>query len=216
VFEILLDGRPVKTPGRNVLRLPTRALAESIAAEWAAQGETVDPVSMPHLRLANAVLDGIAASRDEVVAGILRFGEHDALCYCAEHPPELVRRQRDAWDPLLAWAAQRYGARLNATAGLVHIDQPPESLAALRKAVAAQDDFALAALHMIASITGSLVLALAVAEGRIDAAQAFALSRIDEDYQAEKWGLDAEAQARAQRLARELGEAAAFIAAARA
>lgn len=210
-FQLLLDGRPVRTPAKNTLVLPTRALADSIAAEWAAQGDTVDPVSMPHLKLANAVIDGVAANRADVIAAILRFGENDALCYRAHEPPELARQQHEGWDPMLAWAERRFGARLAAAAGLTHIDQPPEALAALGAAVAAHDDFSLAALHVLASVTGSLVLALALSHGETSAAHAFKLSRIDEAYQAEKWGQDAEAETRARNLARELGKAAEFI-----
>jgi chaperone required for assembly of F1-ATPase len=211
-FQVLLDGRPVKTPAKNTLSLPTQALANSIAAEWAAQGDTVDPVSMPHLKLANAVIDGVSANREEVIGAILRFGENDALCYRAHEPPELARRQHEGWDPMLAWVERRFGARLGTAAGLNHIDQPPEALAALRAAVAAHDDFSLAALHVLASVTGSLVLALALSQGETSAAHAFKMSRLDEDYQAEKWGLDTEAQTRARNLSRELDKAAEFIA----
>jgi chaperone required for assembly of F1-ATPase len=214
-FRILLDGKPVRTPGRNLLLLPSRALAEAIAGEWRAQGETIEPVSMPMLRLANTALDGIGKTRNEVIAAMLRFGEHDLICYRAADPAALAARQMDAWTPMLDWAAARHGARLAAGAGLVHIPQPPEALARLSQAVAARDDFSLAALHVMASITGSLVLALALAEGAINPAQAFQLSRIDEDYQREQWGEDAEAAARARALARELDVAAAFLAAAR-
>jgi chaperone required for assembly of F1-ATPase len=198
-----------------MLRVPTRALADAIALEWAGQGEEIDPVSMPHLRLADTVIDGIAAHREEVIAAILRFGENDLLCYRAHQPPELAERQREGWDPMLAWAATRYGAHLQTGAGLNHIDQPPEALAALRGAVEAHDDFSLAALHVIASVTGSLVLALALADGQTGAAHAFKLSRIDEDYQTEKWGSDREAEVRATHLARELDKAVEFIAHAR-
>jgi chaperone required for assembly of F1-ATPase len=209
-FQILLDGRPVKTPAANALVLPTRALADAIAAEWAGQGEEINPVSMPLLRLANTVIDG-AAHREALIAAILRFGENDALCYRAHEPPELAARQREGWDPVLEWAARQHGAHLKAAAGHNHIDQPAEAIAALRIVVAGYDSFALAGLHVIASVTGSLVLALALAEGRTSPAQAFRLSRIDEDYQAEKWGLDREAETRATALARELDKAAEFI-----
>ncbi len=211
-FHILLDGRRVKTPAGNSLTLPTRALADSIAKEWADQGEKIDPISMPHLKTANAVIDGIALNREQVIHAILRFGDNDALCYRAHEPPELARRQRESWDPMLQWAERRLGASLATGTGLTHVDQPPEAIAALRQAVAAHDDFALAALHVLASVTGSLVLALAVSQGEASAAHAFRLSRIDEDYQIEKWGQDAEAETRACNLARELDRAAEFIA----
>jgi chaperone required for assembly of F1-ATPase len=214
-YRILLDGKPVQTPGQGRLLLPTRALAEAIAQEWRAQGEKIVSAAMPMLRLANTALDGVAQTREAVIAAILRFGEHDLICYRASAPAELAARQLEAWTPLLDWAASRYGARLEAGAGMAHIAQPPEALDRLREAVAARDDFALAALHVMASITASLVLALALAEGAINPAQAFSLSRIDEDYQVGLWGEDAEAAARARALAREMDVAADFLAAAR-
>jgi chaperone required for assembly of F1-ATPase len=214
LFDILLDGRPVRTPAGNVLRLPTRALAEIVAAEWATQGETIDPLSMPHLRLANTAIDG-AGNREKLIAAILRFGEADALCYRVRNPAGLAQRQREGWDPMLAWAERRHGARLAADAALTHIDQPPDARTALARAVESHDDFCLAALHAMASITGSLVLALALAEDEIGPARAFELSRIEEDYQAEKWGTDRQARARAETLSRELANAAQFLAAAR-
>ena len=214
-IRILLDGKPVQTPGRHALLLPTQALAEAIAAEWRAQGDKIDPVTMPMLRLANTVLDGVKTNRAEVIAAITRFGAHDLLCYRAEAPASLATRQAEEWDAMLDWAAERYGARLSVTSGVGHVAQPPEALGALEHAVAAPDDFALAGLHVIASITGSLVLALALVEGAINPAQAFQLSRLDEIHQAERWGTDAEGEQRANALARELDVATAFIAAAR-
>jgi chaperone required for assembly of F1-ATPase len=214
-FRVLLDGKPVRTPGGNPLALPGRALAEAIAAEWRGQKEEIAPVSMPMLRLANTALDGVAANRLAVADAILRFGEHDLICYRAAAPPELAALQDRSWSPMLEWLAARHGARLAAGAGLAHIPQPPEALAGLRRAVEGMDDFALAALHVMASITGSLVLALALAEGELNPAQAFQLSRIDEDYQGGKWGMDAEAETRARALARELDMADGFLAASR-
>jgi chaperone required for assembly of F1-ATPase len=214
-FHILLDGKTVKTPGRETLCLPTRALAEAIAGEWRAQGKEIVPVAMPMLRLANTVQDGVAHTREEVIAAILRFGEHELLCYRAVEPPALAARQDEAWAPMLDWAGSRYGVRLLTGAGVAHIVQPPEALARLREAVAACDNYALAALHVMASITGSLVLGLALIEGALHPAQAFQMSRIDEDHQAGLWGEDAEAAVRARSLAREMDVAAAFLAAAR-
>ncbi len=213
---ILLDGRPVKTPGRHTLQLPTQALAERIAEEWASQGEDIDPVSMPMLRMANTVLDGINPNRTEVIAAILRFGEHDLLCYHADAPAALADRQRAEWTPLLKWAAENHGAHLGHHQGYqITFVQTPEAMAALERAIAAQDDFALAGLHVAASITGSLVIALALVEDALNPAQAFQLSRLDELHQAEFWGMDAQAQKRANLLAREIDVAAQFIAASR-
>jgi chaperone required for assembly of F1-ATPase len=215
-FRVLLDGRPVKTPAKNMLALPTRALAEAIAAEWAGQGEEVAPVSMPFLRLADTVIDGVIANRAEVIGAILRFGENDLLCYRAHQPPDLAQLQREGWDPLLDWARRRYGVAFVVVEGFGHQDQPRATLAAFRTALEGQDSFSLAGLHVVASIAGSVVLALALAEGELMAAQVFALSRIDEEYQAGKWGRDHEAEVRASNLARELDKAAEFMAAARA
>jgi chaperone required for assembly of F1-ATPase len=214
-FHVLLDGKPVLTPGGHPLRLPTEALADSIAEEWASQGEEIDPRSMPMTRLANTVQDGVAHTREEVIGAVLRFGEHELLCYRATEPASLISRQSEAWDPVLEWAARRYGATLAVAAGLVSVPQPPEALARLKAAIGGYDNYALAALHLIASITGSLVLALALADDAITPGQAFLLSRIDEDFQAERWGEDAEALARARALAREMNVASAFLAAAR-
>ncbi len=215
-FRILLDGKPVKTPGRRTLLLPTQALALAIADEWRAQGEEIVPISMPMLRMANTALDGISHTRDAVIAAILRFGQHELLCYRAQSPAELAALQAAEWRPMLEWVHSHFGVRLLTSTGVIHVQQPPETLARLGEAVAAHDDFALAALHVAASITASLVLALALGEGVLNPAQAFQLSRIDETYQAGLWGEDAEAAARAKALAREMDVAAAFLAASRA
>ena len=210
-FAVLLDGKPVKTPARGSLVLPTQKLAAAIAAEWQAQGASVIAASMPLLRLANTVIDGVAANRASVIAAILRFGENDLLCYRAHQPPDLAARQREGWDPLLDWARQRHGAQMKVAEGLGHVDQTLAALAALREPLEGFDAFTLGGLHVIASITGSLVLALAVADGTIPGAYAFELSRIDETYQAEKWGQDAEAAKRAHALAHELDNAVELI-----
>jgi len=214
-FCVLLDGKPVKTPARNALLLPTEALAGAIATEWQSQGEAIIATTMPLLRLANTVIDGVVANRAEVTNAILRFGENDLLCYRAHQPPELVARQRIGWDPLLTWVRQRHGAQMRLAEGLTHVDQTPDALLALRQALEEEGPFALGALHVIASITGSAVLALAVAAGFITGEDAFVLSRIDETYQAEKWGEDAGAAKRASALARELDKAVELMAAAR-
>ncbi len=214
-FAVLLDGKPVKTPGRRALALPTQTLAEAIAVEWQSQGAEINVLTMPLLRLANTVIDGVALNPGGVVAAILRFGENDLLCYRAHQPPDLAARQAQGWDPLLDWVRQRHGATMRVAEGLGHVDQLPDALGALRQALDEFDPFTLAALHVIASITGSAVLALAVAEGFIPGGYAFQLSRIDENYQAEKWGEDIEAQKRASALAHELDKAVELIAAVR-
>lgn len=214
-FRFLLDGKPVRTPARQALLLPTRALADAVAEEWRAQGDEMKPAVMPLTRLVNTVLDGVSATREEVISAILRFGENDLLSYRAEAPVALVARQLQ-WDAYLNWLSDRHGARLSVTSGIQHVAQSEETLAALREAIAAQSDFNLAALHVLASVTGSLVLGLAVLDGRLTSDDAFALSRLDEAYQAEQWGSDREAEARAAHLAVEMRNAAELVRLARA
>ena len=214
-FTVLLDSKVVRTPGRNMLVLPTERLADAIAQEWRGQGGEVVATTMPLLRLANTAVDGAEANRADVINTILRFGENDLLCYRVHQPPQLAVRQREAWDPLLDWVARKHGANLRVVQGLTHVDQPVEALAALHQGLEQFDGFTLVALHVIASITGSAVLALAAADGFVSGENAFALSRIDETYQAEKWGEDAEAARRARKLAHELVKAVELMAAVR-
>jgi chaperone required for assembly of F1-ATPase len=209
-YTIRLDGRSVKTPLRVPLTLPSAALAEAVAGEWRGQGETVEPHAMPLTKLANTAIDRVAGHKAEIVAKIVSYA-NDLLCYRAAAPEDLVQRQSETWDPLLAWAGDRYGVRFNTGTALRHIAQPPETLATLRRAVSAYDPFQLAALHNAAAILGSLVLTLALAEDCLDAETAFAISQLDERYQAEKWGGDAEAMARAEALAAELSTCADFF-----
>jgi chaperone required for assembly of F1-ATPase len=209
-FAVLLDGRGIKTPAGRTLVLPTERLAQAIAGEWGGQGEEIKPASMPLLRLANAALDGIAENPAATVAAILRFGDDDLLCYRASDPA-LAMRQGEGWDPLLSWAGQVLGAPLKVVTGVTHAEQQPHALAALRAASQSHDAFVLAGLHVIASITGSLVLALAVMAGHISAARAFTLSRIDETFQARMWGADAAAEERAACLAEDVAHAALLI-----
>lgn len=207
---ILLDGRRVKTPRHVALALPTEQLAEAVADEWRGQGEEIDPHSMPLTKLANTAIDRVKGCEVLVIDQIIAYS-NDLLCYRAAAPADLVARQSAEWDPLLAWAAERFGACLAIQTGITHFQQPPEAVAALRRAVEAQNPFVLTALHNAATLLGSLVLALALAEGRLSAAEAFALSQLDERYQAERWGEDAEAARRAQALATELAAAERFL-----
>ena len=211
-YTVALDGRTVRTPARRPLALPTRALAEAIAAEWASQGEKVRPADMPLMGFASTAIDGVAPDRERVIGETMGYGGADLLCYRAEAPEELVERQNRAWQPLLDWCAARYRAPLRVTAGVIAVPQAEDSLAALRTAVAGLDDFALTALHNLSVACGSLVLALAVAEGRIDAATAWSLSRLDEDWQAGIWGEDPEAARRAAALRTEIEATARFLA----
>lgn len=187
---LLLDNRPVKTPGRNGLRVPTEELAEAIAAEWDAQGETIDARSMPLTGLANAAIDRVASDRETFAAGLARYGEGDLLCYHAEGPRPLVERQAAAWDPLLAWARLRYDVEFVVTSGIMHRAQPAETVQRLAAAVAARDSFRLAALSPLVTVSGSLVIALALAEGEIGVEQSWTASTVDEGWQAEHWGED--------------------------
>lgn len=193
-FGVHLDGKPVKTPAKAPLVVPTRAMAEAIAAEWDAQEGKINPASMPVTRAANSAIDKVRRQRAEVAALIAAYGETDLLCYRAEKPAALIARQAEGWDALLDWAHATHGARLHVTQGVLPIAQPEPSVAALAAQVEALDEWELAALHDLVSITGSLVLGLAVVQGRLDAAAAWDLSRIDEDWQIAEWGDDEEAR----------------------
>jgi chaperone required for assembly of F1-ATPase len=208
---IALDGRRARTPGKAALILPTRALADLVAAEWDAQGEVVDPRSMPATRMANAAIDRVTHRREEVAAALAAYGASDLLCYRADGPAALVARQAAAWDPQLAWAERALGARLAVTTGVMAVPQDPVVLARLSAQVLAFDPFRLSAFHELVVLSGSLVLAFAVVHGALDPATAWNLSRIDEDWQAEQWGRDAEAEAAAAfRRAEFLGAARFF------
>lgn len=192
-FAVHLDERPVRTPLKAPLVLPTLALAEAVAAEWQAQKGKVNPETMPFTRTANSAIDKVAPQFDAVAAMLAEYGGSDLLCYRAEGPPDLVARQAEAWDPILFWALERFGADLVVTSGVIHVAQPAESLVALHRKVAGMTPFQLSAFHDLVALSGSLVLALAVAEGRVAAEEAWRLSRIDEDWQISLWGEDAEA-----------------------
>jgi chaperone required for assembly of F1-ATPase len=213
-FSILLDGKPIKTPGRAALLLPSRALAEAVAAEWQEQGEEVDPAAMVLTKCANTAIDQVSEHVRDVVEAVLAFA-NDLLCYRAGYSGDLVARQSEAWDPLLDWSAEHLGARLKTNVGVSYIEQDETVLAQLRQLIAAQNIFTLTAMYGVATILGSLVLTLAVLEGRLTAAEAFLRSRVDEAYQAEKWGHDAEADTRTRLLGEELTMLAGFMIAAR-
>jgi chaperone required for assembly of F1-ATPase len=201
-WRILLDGKSAKTSAGALLALPSHALAEAIAEEWRGQGARIEPARMKLTGLAGAALNLSPARREEVVVYVLTFGRSDLLCYRAETPPELARRQAEAWDPLLAWLSSTFGAQLRTGEGIAFVEQPPEALGALETILRQAGDFTLAALQVSAALSGSLVLALALAGGRLDARAVFDAAHVDEMFQAEKWGNDAEAEAgRAQRLA---------------
>ncbi|GGB26161.1 ATPase [Sphingomonas metalli] len=209
--EVRLDGKPVRTPGRLPLAIPAPALAEAVAAEWRAVGETLDPRTMRLTGLANAAIERIAPDPVTFAAGLAAYGESDLLCYRADAPPDLVSRQAAAWDPPLDWARARYDVHFTLVTGILHRDQPPATIARLGEAVAALDAWHLAGLSPVVTITGSLVLALALIEGAMDADAVWHAADVDAEWQAERWGEDMlAAQATAARRA-EFDAAAAFL-----
>lgn len=210
--SITLDGKPILTPAKAKLVAPTRRLAHAIAQEWHAQDGDILPASMPLTKLANTAIDRTEVHRCSVVAELAGFGAHDLLCYRATEPENLSARQQATWDPLLDWTHEVFGARLLTTRGVGHVQQDSQAISALNRALEMHDAWMLTGMHAATTITGSLILALAVSEERLSCAEAFAISRIDESFQAEKWGLDAEAEARARRLAEELEMAGRFMA----
>ncbi|WP_294278819.1 ATP12 family chaperone protein [uncultured Sphingomonas sp.] len=187
---VRLDDRPVRTPGRVPLALPTPALAEAVADEWRGVKETVDPRAMPLTGLANAAIDRIAADPAPFAEGLARYAETDLLCYRADSPPELVERQDAVWNPLLDWARDRYDLHFTLVTGIMHQPQPEATVERLAQAVAVLDPFRLAALSPVVTITGSLVLGLALLEGAADADAVWQAAHVDEDFQAEIWGED--------------------------
>jgi len=191
--DILLDGRRVQTPGRVPLAVPNARLAEAIADEWQAQAEVIDPRGMRLTGLANAAIDRIAPARESFAHGLAIYGESDLLCYRAEGPAPLRARQAERWDPILAWARDRYGIAFEVTSGIIHMAQPPETIARLAAAVATRGPFELAGLSPLVTVSGSLVIALALAEGAIGLDPAWAAASLDEQWQVDQWGEDAEA-----------------------
>lgn len=210
-YTVLLDGKAVKTPKRAMLSLPNLALADAIAEEWRGQDDELKTETMPLTRLAFAAIDVVTPERASIARQVLEYARHDLLSYRAEDPPELVVRQAHAWDPLLDWAAETYGARLKTGFGIRHVHQPEQAIAELDQAIARYDEFELAALHTVTTITGSLIVALALAEEEVSAGEAFAAATLDETYQAEKWGRDTEAEQRRERLLSELTAAERFL-----
>ena len=194
-YIVALDGRRLKTPAKAPLTLPSRAMAEAVAAEWAAQEGEVDPRSMPFTRSANAAIDKVRPQHAEVADMLAEYGDSDLLCYRADSPQELVARQAEAWDPALDWAENALGARLETRTGVIHKPQSRAALERLRGQVHALNAFQLAAFHDLVSLSGSLVLGFAAAQGWRDAETIWELSRLDERWQEELWGVDEEAAA---------------------
>jgi chaperone required for assembly of F1-ATPase len=209
-FAVHLDGRPVRTPLKTHVVVPTQAMAEAMSDEWDSQSEKIDPLSMPVTRAANAALDKVSAQHAEVVDMLAAYGDSDLLCYRAEGPERLVAQQAAGWDPLVDWSATELGAPLQLRTGIMHAPQESSTLRVLRDHVERLDAFRLTAFHDLVAITGSLILGLAVTRARLDAAQAWDLSRIDEEWQIAQWGADEEAVAQATLKKRDLLRAEAF------
>ena len=212
---VRLDGKPVRTPGRLPLVLPNAALAEAVADEWRSVAGEIDPRAMPLTGLANAAIERIPADPALFAANLAAYAESDLLCYRADAPPELVARQAAAWDPPLAWATQRYDVHFGIAIGVMHQPQPDATIERLAVAVAARDPFELAGLSPVVTITGSLVLGLALIERAMDAEAIWAAANLEEDWQAEQWGEDALAVQAREARRREFDAAARFIGLAR-
>lgn len=195
-FAVLLDGRPVRTPKKAFLQVATLALAEAMAEEWRAQETEIVPARMPLTRLVNTAIDAVTGREAEVAAEIVQYAGTDLLCYRAAGPAALVERQAKAWDPVIAWAERWIGGRFLLAEGIVHVTQPPATLAKLASKLVDKNAFELSALHVMTTLTGSTLLALAHAEGVLAVDAAWASAHIDEDYQIEKWGTDVEAEHR--------------------
>jgi chaperone required for assembly of F1-ATPase len=192
-FGVTLDGKPVRTPRKAPLVLPSEGLARAVADEWQAVEDKVDPATMPFTRLANSAIDTVTPQFAAVADMLAEYGGSDLICYRADQPQGLVMRQAEGWDPLLDWAATALAARLRTVSGVMHQPQPEASLLALRTAVRALSPFQLAACHDLVALSGSLVIALAVTRHRLSAEAAWNLGRIDESWQIEAWGEDEEA-----------------------
>ncbi|MCQ4629610.1 chaperone required for assembly of F1-ATPase [Shinella sp. BE166] len=211
-FRILLDGRPVRTPAKKLLAVPAQPIADRLKAEWDGQGEEIDPAKMPVTRLVNTAVDGVADNFDAVFEEIVRFAGTDLLCYRADSPEGLVERQRDGWDPVIRWAADAKGARFILVEGVIHQEQPAPAIAAFSAALSAwRHPLALACLHTVTTLTGSALLALALAEGVIDVDKAWSLAHVDEDWQIEHWGMDDEAFRRRELRREEMDVAASVL-----
>jgi chaperone required for assembly of F1-ATPase len=212
--SVRLDGKQALTPGRRPLVLPTRRAALLVADEFAAQADNIDPMTMPATRLVNTAIDGVADDPQAVLEDVLRYASSDLICYRADTPQELIERQAEAWDPVLDWARSAMGARFILAEGVMPVEQPRETIAVVgAHLVQRREPLRMAALHVMTSLTGSALLALAVEAGKLDAEGAWAAAHVDEDWNVELWGEDPEAVARRATRHREMAAAAALIAA---
>ncbi|HMN36529.1 MAG TPA: ATP12 family protein [Hyphomicrobium sp.] len=211
-FQVLLDGRLIKTPKKRALVLPTRKLAEAVAGEWSAQKDVIDPSTMPMTRFSNTAIDAVADAAIEVAADIVAYAGRDLLCYRAGAPAELAARQARAWDPVLEWASQAMGARFAVVTGVMPVDQPGLTLQRVASALEPYEPFRLAGLHVMTTLTGSALLALAHARGALSKEEAWAAAHVDEDYQISLWGEDFEAKEKRKRREEEFAAASRLIA----
>lgn len=209
-FAVALDGKPVKTPSGRIVAAPKRAIADAMAAEWEAQKETIDPMSMPVTRLANSVVEAVVDRLSDVRDDIARYFHSDLLFYRAGHPESLVAREAEHWDGVLFWAADALGAHFILAEGIMHVRQPEQALAAARDALP-HDPWSVAALHVVTTLTGSALLALALHHGARDPEQVWRAAHVDEDFNAEQWGRDEEAATRQAARRRDFDAAVAIL-----
>jgi chaperone required for assembly of F1-ATPase len=210
-YGIFLDGRGIRTPVGAHLSVPTEALAQAMAGEWDAQEEHIKPHSMLLTGMANTAIDRISNSRAAVIDEMVSYANSDLLCYWAEEPADLVERQAKTWQPLLDWAAGTFGAQMIVTEGIMPVNQSQDSLTTLRLVVEKEADFSLTAVSSLTAICGSLIVALAIRHGRLDADQAFEVSQLDETHQIELWGEDYEAHDRRENLQRNISSMVQFL-----
>jgi chaperone required for assembly of F1-ATPase len=210
--RILLDGRPMRTPAKQLLAAPTAPLAEAIADEWRGQGDTVRPDAMPLTRLASTAIDRMPAERQAAIEELVAYADTDLVCYRAAEPFELVQRQHQAWQPMLDWLTGTYGVKLAVTTSILPVAQPAAARARLRSAIEDLSDWPLVGMHLATTALGSLVLGLGLLHGRLDADTALAASLLDELFEIERWGSDVEAERRHQALRRDVSGAARFLA----
>lgn len=210
-FAVLLDGKSVRTPKKETLTLPTRALAEAIAQEWAAQGARIDPATMPLSKLAITALDAVVHHKSEVAADIVKFAGSDLLCYRAEQPAALVRLQAEVWDPVLRWMEGELGVSFALAEGVMPVEQSRAVLDGIATEVAPYDAMALTCLHVMTTLMGSALLMLALAKGKLSAEEAWAAAHLDEDWQISQWGVDVEAAERREKRWAEMQAASRFL-----
>lgn len=213
VFEVQLDGRSARTPGRAHVRLPTEAAAQLVAREFEVQVEVIDPLTMPLLRIANTAIDGVLRDPEPVFEDVLKFASSDMLSYRADGPDKLIERENDVWNPVLDWAARVAGGRFLLAEGVMFVEQPKEALDGLRRYFQprATEPFRLTCVHLMTSLTGSALLALAVEAKRLSPDEAWKAAHVDEDWQIEHWGQDSEAVARRNARWRDFSAAASLI-----